>query len=157
MKNINISGMLITKRKEKGITQDELAADFTVNPFDEVVVKCKDLVKTYYSCFPLLLQIAVLFVNYSVTAPSPLQKEELLQEAITLCRHIRDNSNMPLLIKDAAAIESVCYLFSAQPRSESVIKESMIQNIIDNPVFAALKDMPRYQSILARLKSLVEN
>ena len=35
----------------------ELAADFAVQPFEEVMEKSRALVKNYYSCYPFLFQI----------------------------------------------------------------------------------------------------
>jgi transcriptional regulator with XRE-family HTH domain len=112
MKEINIARAIINKRREKGLTQDDLASyigvskasvskwetgqsypditflpqlaaffnismdelmgyepqmskedirklylslssDFTVKPFDEVLKRCREIAKKYFSCFPL--------------------------------------------------------------------------------------------------------
>lgn len=121
MKEINIAKVLVKKRKDKGITQEELAsyigvskasvskwetgqsypditflpqlaayfnismdalidyqpqmtredihklyrrrsADFNTKPFDAVLKECRRIIKKYYTCFPLLLQMGILLV-----------------------------------------------------------------------------------------------
>jgi Predicted transcriptional regulators len=175
MKEINIAKALIAKRKEKGITQDELAAyvgvskasvskwetgqsypditflpqlatyfnisideligyspqitkeeikkryhklasKFATRPFDEVMEECRETIKKYYSCFPLLLQMAVLFCNHHMLVPEREQQEEILKEALELCKRIKCESDDILLSKDAVYIEAVCYIMLQQPQ-----------------------------------------
>ncbi|MEM5818827.1 MAG: helix-turn-helix transcriptional regulator, partial [Desulfitobacterium hafniense] len=122
MKEINLASVIVAKRREKGITQDELAAyigvskasvskwetgqsypditflpllaayfnisidelmsyspqmersdiaklytrlaaDFATRSFEDVIAECAALIKKYYSCFPLLVQLAKLYTN----------------------------------------------------------------------------------------------
>ena len=133
MKEINIAKMIAKKRKEKKITQDELAKylgvskaaiskwengqsypditflpilasyfnvsideligyepqmmkkdikslyqrlcyDFTNRPFNDVIEECQDIIRKYYSCFPLLFQMAVLIINHSMLDSNQTQK-----------------------------------------------------------------------------------
>ena len=130
MKEINIAKKLIEKRKEKGITQENLAnyigvskasvskweigqsypdilllpqlatyfnisidvligyapqmerreinkpyhrlrAEFAKKPFDVVLDEIHEILKKYYSCFPLLLQMATLMLNHYMLANTP--------------------------------------------------------------------------------------
>ena len=123
MKEINIGRVLTKKRKEKGITQDELAnyigvskasvskweteqsypdvtflpqlaayfnisidelmdyqpqmtkediralyknlsGKFASEPLETVLTECRTIIKKYYSCFPLLLQMGILMINH---------------------------------------------------------------------------------------------
>ena len=41
----------------------QLSNDFSNNPFEETVEKCQRLTQKYFSCYPLLFQIAVLLLN----------------------------------------------------------------------------------------------
>jgi hypothetical protein len=45
-----------------------LANDFSSEPFDEVMARCREAARKYYSCFPLLLQMGLLVLNYSFTS-----------------------------------------------------------------------------------------
>ena len=41
-----------------------LADRFVKDPFEEVKAECDGYIKKYYSCFPLLLQMALLLMNH---------------------------------------------------------------------------------------------
>jgi transcriptional regulator with XRE-family HTH domain len=175
MKEINIAKTLVTKRREKGITQDELAAyigvskasvskweteqsypditflpqlaayfnisidklmgyapqmakedikrlyhrlasAFATRPFDEVLGECRRIIKKYYSCFPLLLQMAVLLANHHMLAEEKKVQEAILKEAVELCIRIKTESDDVWLSKDATSLEAVCYLMLQQPQ-----------------------------------------
>jgi transcriptional regulator with XRE-family HTH domain len=42
----------------------KLASRFAAEPFDDVMAECRTLIKKYYSCFPMLLQMSALLVNH---------------------------------------------------------------------------------------------
>lgn len=143
MKEINIHKIIADKRKEKGITQEELAAyigitkasvskwetgqsypditflpllasyfnisidelicytpqmeqedirglyhrlaeAFSEEPFDEVMIECRGITKKYYSCFPLLLQMGLLFINHHMLTEDTDKRIEILEEAMYL-------------------------------------------------------------------------
>lgn len=169
MKAINIAQTIMSKRKEKGITQDELAIyigvskasvskwetgqsypditllpqlatyfnitidelmnyspqmtneeiknlyhslanDFSKEPFDSVYSKCKEIIKKYYSCFPLLMQMSILLINHYMLAKENEKQIEVLDEVNKLCERIKDESNEQYLIKQANAIQAIALL-----------------------------------------------
>ena len=175
MKEINIAKMLVRKRREKGITQEELAAyigvskasvskwetgqsypditflpqlaayfnisidelmsyapqltkeeikklyhrlsaAFAARPFDDVMGECRRIIKKYYSCFPLLLQMAVLLTNHHMLAEDKKMQEAILKEAVELCIRIRTESKDLWLSRDATSLAAVCYLMLQQPQ-----------------------------------------
>ena len=175
MKEINISTTLVTKRREKGITQDEIAtyigvskasvskweteqsypditflpqlaayfnisidelmgyapqmtkedikklyhrlsSSFSTRPFDDVLGECRRIIKKYYSCFPLLMQMAVLLVNHHMLADEKKKQERILKEAVELCLRIKTESDDVWLAKEATSFEAVCYLMLQQPQ-----------------------------------------
>jgi transcriptional regulator with XRE-family HTH domain len=174
MKEINIGKIIVSKRREKGLTQEDLAAyigvskasvskwetgqsypditflpqlgayfnisidelmgyspqltatdikavyhrladDFAAKPVAEVLTECETIIKKYYSCFPLLLQMAVLLANHHMLAPEPETHQTILETAVTLCQRIRAESDDMTLAQDTIAIESTCYLMLNQP------------------------------------------
>lgn len=185
MKEINIAKTLVTRRREKGITQDELAAyigvskasvskwetgqsypditflpqlaayfnisidqlmdyapqmtkeeikklyhrlssAFAARPFDDVLGECRKIIKKYYSCFQLLLQMAVLLVNHHMLAEDKKKQEAILKEAIGLCIRIKTESGDVWLSNDATSLEAVCYLMLQQPQEVlNLLGESM--------------------------------
>lgn len=176
IKDINISKIIANHRREKGLTQDQLAAymgvskasvskwetgqsypditflpqlatyfnisidtlmgytpqltkedirnmyhrlssDFSKKPFEEVLKECRDIIKKYYSCFPLLMQMAVLLCNHHVLAREVDEQTIILEEAVDLCIRIKKESNDLHLTKDAVSLEAACYLMLKQPQN----------------------------------------
>jgi len=175
MKEINIAKAIIKKRKEKGITQDDLAAhmgvskasvskwetgqsypditflpllaayfnisidelmgyspqmtredirklyhhlslEFSSQPFDEVLAECRAIIKKYFSCFPLLLEMVILLVNHHMLAKEKETREKLLQEIIDLCIRIKSESDDVWISKQANSIEAMCFMILQQPQ-----------------------------------------
>lgn len=169
MKEINIARTLVNMRREKGITQDELAAyigvskasvskwetgqsypditflpqlaayfnisidelmdyqpqmikedirklyikisaDFATKPFDEVMNQCRELVKKYFSCFPLLFQIGALMVNNSSVSGGADKTMSIISEAKELFVRVKKESDDVDLMKQAVAMEAFCAL-----------------------------------------------
>lgn len=191
MKEINIAATLVTKRKEKGMTQDELAgyigvskasvskwetgqsypditflprlaayfnisidelmgyspqmtkedirklyhrlaSQFATAPFDEVMTESREIIKKYYSCFPLLLQMAILLMNHHMFAVDQEQREEILREAANLCVRVKTESDDVWLSEDAVFMESTCYLFLQEPQSVlDLLGETIRMNIAE--------------------------
>lgn len=96
----------------------ELAADFAAKPFDEVFAKSQRLVKTYYSCYPFLLQIGLLWLNHYMLA-APERKAEVLEEIAALCRRIYGGAKDSGLCSDAVVLEAMVRL--QQGRTEETI------------------------------------
>ncbi|TEB06014.1 HTH-type transcriptional regulator Xre [Pelotomaculum schinkii] len=204
MKEINIAKTLVTKRKEKGITQDELAAyigvskasvskwetaqsypditflpqlaayfnisiddligyapqmtkedikklyhrlssTFATRPFDDVLEECRRIIKKYYSCFPLLFQMAVLLANHHMLAEEKKRQEAILNEAVELCIRIKTESDDVWLSKDATSLEAVCYLMLNQP-----------QQVLDL-LGESLRPIPTDHEVVARAYQILGN
>ena len=167
MREINIARTIINKRKEKGITQEELANyigvsgasvskweteqsypdilllpqlaayfnisidelmgyepqmskkdigrlyyklydDLSNKPFDEVIGQCREQVKKYFSCFPLLLQMGSFLINASGFTDDKEKALALMAEAKELFVRVRAESDDAELIKTALYMEACC-------------------------------------------------
>lgn len=176
MKDINISKIIADKRREKGVTQEQLAAyigvtkasvskwetgqsypditflpqlaayfnisidnlmgytpqmtkenikdlyhrlssNFSSKPFNDVIGECREIIKKYYSCFPLLMQMVVLMCNHHMLAEDVDEQKSILEEAAGLCIKIKSESGDVWLIKEAVSIEATCYLMLGQPQN----------------------------------------
>ncbi len=176
MKEINIAKVLVNKRKEKGITQDELAnyigvskasvskweteqsypdvtflpqlaayfnisiddlmdykpqmekedihklyrrlaSDFTSKPFDMVMDDCRQIIKKYYSCFPLLLQMGILMINHVELLKEPQKSASLIEEAKALFIRVKQESGEVSLTRQALYMEALCGLVSGDPNA----------------------------------------
>lgn len=92
-----------------------LAEDFASKPFDEVYGECKKVIRKYYSCFPLLLQMSSLLVNHGMLAGSAKQIREVSEEARRLAVRVKTESGDAELMKQAENIETVCLLALGRP------------------------------------------
>lgn len=93
----------------------QLSLDFASEPFHEVVGHCREIVKKYYSCFPLLYQIGSLYVNHRILTPSPDEAEGLLEEAIWLFKRVKAETDDVDLAKQALNMEALCLLSLNRP------------------------------------------
>lgn len=169
MKEIGIAHVLTEKRREKGITQDELAeyigvskasvskwetgqsypditflpllaayfnisidelmnyapqmekgdmrrlyrrlaGDFAGKPFDAVMGEVREIVRKYYSCWPLLYQMAALIINHHMLARDADAQKGLLCEAEEICARVRTQSGDVRLAHEAALLEAASAL-----------------------------------------------
>jgi transcriptional regulator with XRE-family HTH domain len=174
MKEINIASVLVNKRKEKGITQDNLAnyigvskasvskwetgqsypditflpqlasyfnisiddlmdykpqmmkedirnlyhklsADFASGPFDDVMTHCREIIKKYYACFPLLLQMGILIVNYCSLTRDKNQIASLIAEAKELFIQVKKESGDVKMADMALYMEAFCCINLGDP------------------------------------------
>jgi len=104
---------------DKQLTKDaiiriygELSEEIAKGKIDEVLKKCKEYTKEYYSCFPFLLQLAVFYANHFDLCRD---KMNVLEEAIKLCRRIQKESQEPALSKEAFYMEAIILMMNNQP------------------------------------------
>ncbi|WP_455544311.1 helix-turn-helix domain-containing protein [Intestinibacter sp.] len=90
----------------------ELAQEFTEKDPNEVLIKCEDYIKKYYSCFEFLKQMVVLYLNHCTLFEN---KEEILNRARELCIRIKEYSNNPQLIKDIIFLEAFSLIMENKP------------------------------------------
>ncbi|HBE9445740.1 HTH-type transcriptional regulator [Clostridioides difficile] len=173
MNELNIAKTLILKRKEKGITQDELAnyigvskasvskwetgqsypditflpqlatyfnitvdelicyepqmmkedinklynklcKDFTAKPFDEVMIEIREIIKRYYSCFPLIFRMGLLIVNHYDIVDEK-KRELLIDEVLEIFIRIQETCNDIDICRQAKNMEATCYILLNQP------------------------------------------
>ena len=167
MSEINIARTIMNKRKEKGITQDELAnhigvskasvskwetgqsypdilllpqlathfnisidelmgyepqmskkdidklyyklyEDFSKKPLDEIIEECRLIIKEYYSCFPLLLQMGSLLICASGMTDDKDKTSALVEEAKALIIRVKTESNIAELMNTVLHMEALC-------------------------------------------------
>ena len=87
-------------------TYHDLAADFANMPFEDVMEKSENMVKKYYSCYPFLFQICVLWLNHFMMASESKRQLEILTSASNLCTHIISNYNDIGICNDAILLKA---------------------------------------------------
>ena len=118
---------------------EELSIEFTVKPFDEVINHCRNIVKKYYSCFPLLYRMGQLFVNYGLDDESDDGNPNLsiIGEAKELFIRVKEQSSDIELKQLALNLEATCEILLGKP----------------NEVIELLKDIkppPPHEGLLAK-------
>jgi transcriptional regulator with XRE-family HTH domain len=85
----------------------EYAEKFATEPFEEVEKQLEQIKNEYYSCYPLLLKIVQLYMNY---IPRAEQREEALQNAFNLAERVRMHAPHVSLVKEATGMQSLIHL-----------------------------------------------
>ncbi len=88
----------------------EFAADFASRPFEEVLAQTQKYVKKYYSCYPFLFQICVLWLNHHTMAKGEERQREILAQLSDLCGHIRENCHDVRISDDVIVLQSMVHL-----------------------------------------------
>ena len=107
-----------------------LAADFTIKPFKEVLENCRETVKKYYSCFPLLFQMGVLLVNNSVEAANMEQTLALITEAKEIFTRVKNEGKDAELARNSLNMEAFCALTLGQAEETVELLEGVGNTII---------------------------
>lgn len=84
-----------------------LAKDFSRQPFESVIEESRTLVKKYYSCYPFLLQIGILWLNHASLAKDTNRQKEILESAVKLCRHILDGCKDAKITGNAFMLKAI--------------------------------------------------
>jgi transcriptional regulator with XRE-family HTH domain len=113
----------------------ELAHEFATKPFNEVMARCRETVKKYFSCFSLLYRMGVLYVNYSEKAET--QKNAVIEEARGLFIRVKEDSNNLELKQLALNMEAYCAYLLGRP-----------DEIIE--LLANIKPPPPHEGLLAQ-------
>ncbi|MFT4146040.1 MAG: helix-turn-helix transcriptional regulator [Mobilitalea sp.] len=104
----------LSKEQIKRLYQ-ELAEDFANKAFDETMKKCKLLVHRYYSCYPFLLQICVLWLNHFMLAESAEVQREILNDISALCERILKECKIIEICNQALSIKAMIDLQLGKP------------------------------------------
>lgn len=93
-------------------TYHELKKIFAEKSWDEAMDMCQKLEKKYYSCFPFLLQLVILYINHATLCKEP---RDVYAHCIELAERIHTMSEDVYDAREAAILEAVCYLFLGEP------------------------------------------
>jgi tetratricopeptide (TPR) repeat protein len=95
----------------------KLSSDFTKEPFDSVLEDCRKIIKKYYSCFPLLLQMGILMINHVELLKDPQNSASLIEEAKALFIRVKEESDDISLTRQALYMEALCSLAARDPNT----------------------------------------
>lgn len=91
----------------------ELAQRFSKELFNDVDASIDLLLEEYYSCFPFLLKMAQLYVNYYNLAED---KEQIAGKIQSLCIRVKEFSGNYKLTNEANLLEAFTYILKGEPQ-----------------------------------------
>lgn len=94
-----------------------LADDFAERPFEEVMEETQELVKKYYSCYPFLQQISILWLNHAPLAENEARQGQIRENIVALCDRIIENCRDIGICNNAVAIKSLIDLQNGNARN----------------------------------------
>ena len=103
----------------------DLASDFGQFPFEDVMKRCNKLIKKYYSCYPFLLQMAILYLNHFMLSDTPQRQIEILTEASNLCSHILSNCTNIGICNDSTILKAAINLQLQNPKEVIDVLEEL--------------------------------
>lgn len=88
----------------------ELCEAFVEFPILEAFEKVRDYVRRFYSCYPFLLQVVVLYVNHILLIDDQEKRRKLLLEAERFCDHIIERCKVISIREDAVSLKAILNL-----------------------------------------------
>lgn len=114
--NVSIDKLLGYKpqmTKEQIIrSYSQLAQQFSEKTFDQVEKAIEELLSEYYSCFPFVLKMAQLYLNYF---PKSTDQQSTLERILQLCSRVKTLSGDFSLVNEATMLEAHVYLQLGKP------------------------------------------
>ncbi len=89
-----------------------LAGRFEKESFDLVLEECEEIIKKYYSCYPLLLQMITLLLNHAGIAEEP---GPVLHKALEIIERVEKGSDDADERKTALTMRALCHLMLGHP------------------------------------------
>ncbi len=84
----------------------ELTEKFSKRPFAEVTAEAEALARRYYSCYPLLLQLCILYFNHFMLPENPVDRQKMISTAFSWCGRITENCTDAGICSDAAVLQA---------------------------------------------------
>lgn len=106
----------------------QLSKKFSEKPFEEVENEIESLLKEYYACFPFVLKMAQLYINYLTKSPD---REKTLTRIVQLCTQVKTHSEDLSLIREARVFEAMSYLQLGKAEEVLELLGSEIENPLD--------------------------
>jgi len=115
--NITIDDLLGYNPQLTREAMNKLYAEFAKRlgseSFEQVQTDIEAMVHEYYACYPFLVMIAQLYLNYYVKAPEPNQ---VLERVVELCDRAIDHGDDYRLTNEARMIQAYVLLLTGKPQ-----------------------------------------
>lgn len=104
----------MTKEEIRALSH-RLADDFTKEPFDQVLSRCEDYLKKYYSCWQLQVQFGLLLLNHVSLSGSPEKTTEVVNKVLEIFKRVEKTSDDVHLAKQSVQLQALCYIMLQEP------------------------------------------
>lgn len=84
----------------------KISKEFYEKPFEDTIAYCQEIIKKYFSCYPLLFQMGVLLFNNRNLAHDEKRMKEVAMEAKMLFEKIKNESDAVELVKQSTYMEA---------------------------------------------------
>lgn len=107
----------------------DLASDFARLPFDKAMERSRAIVKQYYSCYPLLSEIVVLWINHFMLSPDKEVQKAILKDAEELCDRVLSSSIDTALKSHTTVLKGLINLQQGKPQDVIDTMEPIVNSI----------------------------
>ncbi|OFI45985.1 hypothetical protein BG262_05730 [Floricoccus penangensis] len=118
---------------EPNLTKEEIREyyekftdDFVNLSFEEVKENVEREIFRYYSCYPFLFHMALLYMNHAELASSIEGVNKILSRSSELCKRIIENSDDNSLVNNAIMLKSSCDLMTGHAEETKNILEDIL-------------------------------
>lgn len=96
-------------------TYQKFREDFGKKPFADVKEECNDIIRNYYSCLPLLMQMGKLYMNHHMLAQTKEEAAKTLEEASELCDRVIKAGEDAQMTAEARLMKAVIFELLEKP------------------------------------------
>jgi transcriptional regulator with XRE-family HTH domain len=120
----------------------DLTEDFIKLPFEQVMDKSRELVHEYYSCYPFVQEIAILWLNHFMLAKDPKMQMDILEEIKELCNHIQKDCSDVGICGDIMVLKATVDLYMGKydkviESMEPIVDPTRLRNQADTLLIQA--------------------
>lgn len=103
----------------------DLCTVFVEQPFEAAIYEARMYVRRYYSCYPFLLQMGVLYLNHAGMAGTKDACRQVLEESVRFMNHIIDRCTDASVCEDALSMKAMLYLQMGKTKAALALLEDV--------------------------------
>lgn len=101
-----------------------LCESFIKLPLEKAIAEARIYAHRYYSCYPFLLQMGILYLNHFMLADTREKQEDILTEADSFCTHILERCHDTSICEDAWSLKAmICIQLGKSREAEDILEE----------------------------------
>ncbi|MGI6106241.1 MAG: helix-turn-helix domain-containing protein [Raoultibacter sp.] len=119
-------------KKEIRALYTRLSNEASKRPIKETLDEWHEVIKKYYACYPLLVQMGVFMINNANLIEDERERKSVLEEVATIFKRVQDESRDVSLSQLALELEAMSYLTLGDPDTTLSLLEDLA-NAADMP------------------------